>query len=111
MDDLLMDRDALGRVVDELIKQRALTASSAEELNNIRNKAIETLDDHIGTTVLGSLDRTHFDELNQLLDNEETSPDAFENLFKRAGIDVEQKISEAVNEFSTAFLKGANQNV
>ena len=55
MDNLLIDRETLGRFVDELIKKKPLAVGNPEELNALREESIKALDDRIAMAIFGGL--------------------------------------------------------
>ena len=103
-----MDREILGKIVDELIKKKALPVETAEELNDLREKSIKELDDEISTAIFGSLDEKQSEELGQLLDRDEINSDAYANFFKEAGLNVEEIIAKTMQSYSEKFLGGEN---
>lgn len=108
MDDYLLDRDTLGKFVDELMKKKAIPVNSTEELNNIREKSMKTLDDRISTAIFAKLNEEQLIEINQLFDREEESPDVFRDFFTNAGINLEDTISDTMQTFAAEFLGGQN---
>ena len=110
MDDYLIDRQTLSQFVDGLIKKKALSVNSPEELDSLREKAIKSLDDKIGLAIFGSFTVEQNKEFNEMLDREGVNEDDFSNFFQRIGLDVNQKISETLNTFSEEFL-AEGQNV
>ena len=109
MDNYLTDRETLGQFVDELMKKKSLPANTPEELSALREEAIKSLDDQIGRAIFGSLNRGQLAEFNQLLDRDEESPEAFQNFFQSAGVDLEKIIADTMQKFSAEFL--GEQNV
>lgn len=110
MDNYLIDRETLGKFVDELIKKKALPVNTPEELNNLREESIKSLDDKIGLAIFGSLTDEQNTEFNQLLDRADAEESDFENFFNKIGLDVEQKVTDTMNSFGEEFLAGG-QNV
>lgn len=108
MDNYLIDRETLGKFVDELIKKKPLPVNNPEELNVLREKAINDLDEKIGIALFSKLTRTQYDELDQLLDDEQATEETFAAFFNRANVNVEDTITEAVQAFGTEFLGGQN---
>ena len=108
MDNYLVDRETLGQFVDELMKKKPLPANTAEELNALKERNIEALDHEIGMAIFSDLDETQLKEFNQMLDRNEESPEAFQNFFQTAGIDLGKTIADAVQKFSIRFLGGEN---
>ena len=109
MDNYLIDRETLEQFIDELMKQKPLPANTPEELNNLRESSIQSLDDEISLAIFGSLDKTQLVELNRLLDSGEESPDAFQDFFQKAGINLEETIKGAMQKYSQEFLGGQNE--
>ena len=106
MEDYLLDRETLGKFIDELMKKRPLPLESAEELSEFRDQQIKALDDQISQAIFGNLDESQTAELSQLLDGEAENPDVFRDFFKKHQIDVEQTIANAASTFSANFLAG-----
>ena len=108
MDDYLIDRETLSKFVDELFKKKPLPANSAEGLNDLREKTIKSLDDKIGIAIFSKFSREQSQEYNQLLDSDNDSPESYQDFFKKAGIDLQKVIADAMQEFSIEFLGGQN---
>lgn len=108
MDNLLIDRETLGRFVDELIKKKPLAVNSPEELNAFREKSIEALDDRIALAIFGGLSDQQNEELNQLLDRPGTTETEFQQFFERNGLNVEEAVTNTVRVFGREFLGGEN---
>ncbi len=109
MDNTLIDRETLGQFIDELIKQQPLPVNTAEELNDLREKSITALDDKIGTAVFSRLSKEQNAELSQMFDrDEEPSEDEYKDFFIRCGIDLEQTVTKAMQDYKTEFLGGQN---
>ena len=106
MEEYLLDRDTLGKVIDELMKQRALPIDSTEELNKYREEQMHALDDYVAESLIGGLSETQSASLDELLDRETENPDAFRDFFKEEGLDVDQIVSSAFESFSNNYLKG-----
>lgn len=109
MDNYLMDRQTLGQFIDELIKKKALPVDDTAELEALREKEMKALDDKVIDAIFGRLSDEQDAELNQLLDKGEESPEAFEEFFQNAGIDVEEIISQTMQDFAADFLGGENE--
>lgn len=105
MDNYLIDREALSQFVDELIKKKLLPVDSTEELDSLREKAIKALDDKINTAIFGRLTDEQDQEINQLLDRNEEDPEVFKEFFNRAGLNLEEIITDAMQDFSKKFLE------
>ena len=102
MENLLVDRSELGQFIDNLAKQKSEPLTT-----EARDKAIKTLDDRITEAVLGGLNKHQLLELNILLDHDDT-PEVAQKFFDNAGINLEQKITGAMQAFGVEFLGGAN---
>ena len=108
MDNLLIDRETLGRFVDELIKKKPLAVNNPEELNNFREKSIKELDDRIALAIFGNLNDQQNAELNQLLDRPDTSETEFQQFFEKNNLNVEEAVTNTVRMFGREFLGGEN---
>ena len=108
MNDYLIDRETLGKFVDELIKNKALPVDSAEELNDLREANIKALDDKIGLAIFGSLTDEQYAEFEQLLDRDDGNPEVYQDFFNSIGLDVQDIITKAMQEFQNEFLGGQN---
>ena len=107
MDDYLIDRQTLSEFVDALIKKKALPVDNPEELNHVREDAIRSLDNKIGTAVFSGLTESQNTEFNQMLDRN-ASEDEYENFFTRIGLNVEGIITDTMKTFAQDFLGGQN---
>ena len=108
MDNYLIDREALSRFVDELIKNKTLSVSNAEELNAKREEAIKALDEKISLAIFRNFTPEQNTEFNQLLDREDTTEATFENFFQKTGLDIEKITNDALAEFAKEFLGDQN---
>lgn len=108
MDDYLIDRETLGKFVDELIKKKALAVDTTEELNLLREKAIKDLDDRISNGIFEKLNNDQLVEINRMLDDDANSEEDFRQFFERADVDVENVITDTMRKFSEEFLGGEN---
>ena len=109
MDSYLTDRETLGKFVDELLAKK-YPGREPMELGALREENIKRLDDEIGDAIFGALSREQLEEFNALIDGGEDHPDVFRNFFKNAGINLEEKMSGVLQEYSERFLseeKGA----
>lgn len=107
MEQYLTEYDTLARVVDALISKKYQN-QPPDNLSEIREEGIRKLDDKISLKVFGSLSDEQLEKISGLLDDQENDPAVFQKFFKDAGVNVEQKISGAVEEFSDEFLGGEN---
>ncbi len=107
MQQYFIERDTLEKFVNPLIAQK-YPDESPEKVNQIRDEAVEKLDDAILDALFGKLSKSQVAEVNIMFDQEENDPDAFRDFFKNAGIDAEAVITEAIKKFSEEFLGGEN---
>lgn len=108
MDNYLIDRETLGKFVDELIKQKALPVNTPEELSTLREEVITKLDDKIGMAIFGSLTKAQYAELNSLLDDETATEATFDAFFHQNGINIDKIVTETIQAFGAEFLGGQN---
>jgi len=108
MDNLLIDRETLGQFIDELIKKKPLPVNTAEELAAYREQQIEALDARVAKAFLGDLTDEQYAELDHLLDDPATEPQAFEDFYQNAGIDVQAKVADELKAFADEYLGGQN---
>lgn len=106
MDNLLMDRETLGRFVDDLIKKKPLPVNTPEELTALREKAIKDLDDKMTTAIFNKFTDEQIAELNQLLDRPDASEEDFKQFYGRTGIDFDDIIIKTLRAFSQEFILG-----
>ena len=107
-DNYLIDRETLGKFVDELIKQKPLAVDNTEELNKLREQAIESLDQHIATAIFGQFTEEQNEAYHQLLNRPDATEDDFQAFFAENGIDVDEAISNGAKTFGAEFLGGQN---
>lgn len=108
MNDYLIDRETLSKFVDELIKNKALPVATADGLNDLREKAIEDLDDQISTAIFGQFTESQDEEYHQLLSREDATEQDFADFFAKNGLDIEQTITDAMQTFAKEFIGGQN---
>ncbi len=108
MEQYFTDYDTLARLIDILLSQK-YPNGAPEDLNKIREENIRKLDNKIGTEIFDSLNEEQLKTLNKLLDDQEQDPTVFQNFFKDAGINLSEKISEIMQDFSREFLGGENE--
>ena len=110
MQETLIDRETLGQFVDEIIKQKYPTGQPAEEIAKFREQAIAVLDDRIGTALFGNLSLVAHDEIDELLKNPATPPEAFQAFFEKYHLDPTKIITDQMAQFKDEILGGENQN-
>lgn len=108
MENYLIDRGILEKFVDELMKKRTLPVDTVEEMNSLKEEMIKNLDDRIGEAIFGSLDGEQLDEVNRLMDQDDSTEDTFREFFERHGLNVEEIVRNVAEKFSEEFIGGAN---
>ena len=109
MDNYLLDRETLGKFVDELMKQKTLDVNSPEELDALREKSMQELDDKVSAAVFGRLDSEQLKQINVLLDQEETSSEEFQKFFEDNNVDIEKIMEETFLAYAKEFLGGKDE--
>ncbi len=109
MQETLIDREALGQFVDEIIKQKYPAGQPAETIAKFREQAIAVLDDRIGTALFGNLSLAAHDEIDALLKDPATSPETFATFFEKHHLDPAKIIADQCKQFKNEIL-GGNQN-
>ena len=99
----LVDRETLGQFVDVLIAKKYGDQVPVDS-SDLRERSIKQLDESITNAVFGNLNLSQLDEVNAIVENGD-SAEAFMAFFENAGIDVKQKISDAMSAFSAKFLE------
>ncbi|MBR2709001.1 hypothetical protein IKE98_01570 [Candidatus Saccharibacteria bacterium] len=111
MDNYLLDRETLEKIVDGIMSAKEAEAPSsqnAEEKSALREEYIKQLDDKIATAVFSSLNNQQLQEIKQLFNREDSSPESFEQFFKNAGINVEKIITDTAMDFKDEISGGIN---
>ena len=103
-----IDRETLSQFVDELIKKKPLPVNTPEELNKLREKAIQELDEEIGTAIFATLSDEQLKSLNELIDKGDDTEEVYEKYFAEAGTDFEKVTTDTMQKFATKFLGGEN---
>ncbi len=107
MDNYLVDRATLEQFVDSLMKQKPLAAKTPEQLNDLRERMIKTLDDRIGYMIFYKLTDEQLAEVNELLDDEDATESEFQDFFEEAGVDLQEVIKTTAAQFGREFLGAA----
>ena len=109
MNNYIIDRETLGQLVDDLMKKGPLSASNAEELNTLREKTMEDLDNKINMAIFESLPTEKLLELEHLMDDINTPPEVFQKFFQESGINLQKIIKDTFDNFTKEFLGGQNE--
>ena len=107
-DNYLMDQEALGNFIDELIRRKYPTGDIPGEVDFLKRKSMKELDDQIGAAIFGSLTDEQDAELNRLLDQDPDNEQLYQDFFERIGLDLEKITSEAMENYAKNFLGGKN---
>ena len=107
MEEYFIEHDILARFVNGLLSQKYPDGAPAD-IDKIREDGIRELSDKIATKIYGSLNESQLIEVNKLFDDQEEDPAVFQDFFKKSGINLNQKITEAAEEFGKEFLGGKN---
>lgn len=108
MENNLNDRETLGQFVDALLA-RKYPGQPAESFASEREAAIKELDDEIGVAIFGDLTPEQLNEVGYLIDNPQVSDAELKDYFVRAGVNLEQKTAEALQNFGVRLLGGNNE--
>ena len=100
-----MDRETLERFVDPLITQKCSEVKGSE-LSQIREENIKKLDDLICNTIFEDLTSEQLEEINQIIDEGRDDPDTICEFLDDNNINLEQKVTKALEQFKTEFLGG-----
>lgn len=103
MPSTIVNRQILEQHIDSLLSQKGLHLTP-EDQEKLRDEMVQSLDDKIGIAIFSALDPPYLTEAHQLLASENASSDALKNLFTRAGINVDMIMSDAIDDYSAAFL-------
>ena len=108
MNDYLIDRETLGRFVDELIKRKPMPSATAEEADKKREELMAALDRHVGVAIFSQFTPEQNAEFKQKMSADDTTVDTYAEFFEKAGIDVEKTMTEAMKAFGIEYLGGQN---
>lgn len=108
MDNYLIDRETLGRFVDELIKRKPTTSATAEDADKDREELMAALDRRIGVAIFSQFTPEQNAEFKQTFSTDDASPDAYAKYFQKVGIDVEKTIADTMRAFGSEYLGGQN---
>lgn len=105
MDDYVIDRKVLERIVDEIIKEASTSSETPAGFSMQRERMISSLDDSINFAIFNSLSDDKLREVNVLLDNEKTSQEEFLAFFQKSNIDLSKVISDAILRFRDTYIR------
>ncbi len=103
MESYLIDSAVLEQIVDSVINEKYPNKKVPAEF---KKKAMLALDNQILRDILANLTRQQGQELNALLDKNDSDPEAFESFFKERGIDLEKIIENAMVKFKKDLEEG-----
>ncbi len=105
MENYLIERETLAEFVDSLIAKKP---QPIENLDALREESIRKLDDRISQAIFGNLNSDQLDEIDAILDRDDTDDQVFQDFFDRAGVNLKEVIAKAMQDFSKEFLGGEN---
>lgn len=103
MESYTIDSAVLEQIVDSLISEKYPNSTPPAGL---KKQAMRALDNQILRDILMALTKEQGQELNALLDQNDSSPEAFENFFKERNIDLEKILENTMVKFKQDFLEG-----
>ena len=103
-----IQRVVLGQFVDSLISQK-YPGQPAENFKELREKSIDEIDKKIDMAFCEDLTIEQLEEISSILDRNEEDPSAFEEFFKKSGVDTAKKTKEVLESYRTSFLGGSNE--
>ena len=109
MNDYLIDRETLEKVLDEIMKKGPAPVGSAEELYAWREEKMKELDDKVSEAVFGSLNEEQLTEVNRLVDNGELTEANLMGIFEKAGVNLDAVVKRVLQEFSEEVMGGKNE--
>ena len=104
-----IDRETLSQFVDELIKKKPLPVNTPEELDELREKTIQEVDEEIGAAIFATLSDEQLKSLNELIDKGEDTEEIYDKYFTEAGTDFEKVATETMQKYATKFLGGEDE--
>ena len=107
MENSLIDKKMLGEYVEALIRQKYPNLSDYD-FNKLKEDGVAKLNHEILLHIFGYLDREQLKEMNALIDRGEENPEPFQAIFDRAGINIEQQITAALDNFKKEFMEVQN---
>lgn len=102
----LIDPAVLEQIIDNLINEKYPNRPTSD-FASLKKEAILALDHQILKDVLGSLTKEQGQELNTLLDQDDSDPDAFAKFFTDRGIDLQKILANTMATFKSNFLEGS----
>lgn len=105
MESYLIDPAVLEKIIDGFISEK-YPDQPIEKFNNIKKEAMRALDHQVMRNVLGSLTKEQGEELEALLDKNDSDPDAFTEFFSSRSIDLQEILKNTMVKFKKDFLEG-----
>ena len=109
MDNFLLDRETLGKFVDELMAKKPLNVKSPEELDELREAKMKELDGRVSEAVFGTLNQEQLAELNTMMDDVEMPAERFTEFFAKNNVDIEKIMEETFLAYAKEFLGGKDE--
>lgn len=105
MESYLIDPEVLGQIVDVLIDEKYPNRSDAPA--GLKERAMHALDYQILRDILGSLTKEQGQELNALLDKDDSDSEALKKFFDDRSIDLDKVLEKSMVDFKKRFLEGS----
>lgn len=96
----LIDPAVLGQIVDGIINEKYPGNEVSAEF---KERAMLALDNQILRDILANLTSEQGQELNALLDQEDSTSETFEKFFAEQNIDLEKILKATMEEFKSRF--------
>lgn len=100
----LVDPAVLGQIVDGIISE--VYPNNSNITADFKEKAMLALDNQILRDILSSLTKEQGQELNSLLDKDDSDSEALEKFFEKHRIDLEKIIKGSMEEFKNRLREG-----
>lgn len=105
-DNYLNDRETLAQFVDALLQQKPGELRTPAEQKQYRSWLMHQLDDQLTQNIFASLPDDLLRKADKMLDDPATTADDYDQLFEKAGIDIEKSFTETATQFAQDYLSG-----
>ena len=102
MHEYLVDRETLGQFVDALLTQK-YPGPPTEKYQRLREVSMRLLNQRIGEALFGKLSLGAHDEIDSLLDDPNTPPEAFHAFFEKYHLEPQKIIEQVFADFKQEF--------
>ncbi len=97
----------LDTFVDSLITEKHLPGLTEEGRKYVFDELKSSLIDHINRAVLNALPEDKLDELDSLMDREDTTPETLQAFISNSHVDVARITAETILYFRSLYLEAA----